>query len=105
MKLENLEKVEKLVKVRSRLYDAREACADFRSDKVDSGGVDGVLETGFNCFISAYSDGSGDNIDLTGCYIRNEIVDAVETVIQKKLVEVESVLAELGVDLKLTIKE
>lgn len=53
---------------------------------------------GSSCQISEYNDRSGENIDLSDCYVAKEVVEATTKIIQKKIESVLDWLEEHGVD-------
>ena len=100
MNIDDLDKVNKLVKTRDRISRACKEIEDFleKNVKKDSGGIEGVLEYGYNFSLSEYSDGSGMIADLTGCYVARESCEALLQILQKKNLEIDGELLRLGVD-------
>ena len=99
MKLEDFEKVKALIEIKGRLLWALSRLDWPDTDKEDSGGVDG-FRAGYSMVLSKYSDGSGGKVDLSGCYVGNEILDATRKILEEKLAKVAETLQALGVELE-----
>lgn len=103
MRIADFEKVQKLIKVRSRIHEAMDQIPKFRDgqDRVDVGGVEGFAETGFQCHLTSQRDGSGKSVNMVGCYVGNEMADAALAVLANKLAIINNALESYGVDMDL----
>lgn len=98
MKLSDFSKVDKAYKIRANILNAISSLEDHLSEesKRDVGGIPG-FDLGYSCHLSRYSDGSGQIVNMSGCYVEVEIAEASLKVLQKRLVEIEKALHYLGV--------
>ena len=71
---------------------------------MDCGGVAGITEYGYYGTFAKFSDGSGDVVDLNGCYVEKEVVVAITKVLYDKRLDVLERLAKLGVDVSVNTK-
>jgi hypothetical protein len=100
VKYEDIDDVVNLKEIASRIkkqYD-KLSSKESRYKEVDCGGVLGVVDTGFLCNISLHKDGSGEGIDLSGCYVGAEVFDAVQIILEEKFDACKNALSEFGVD-------
>lgn len=99
MKLADFETVTKLIRVKENCESALIAAGHFydSATTVDAGGVPG-FDIGWRGYISKESDGSGDSINLNGCYVIGDVVKATMGVIEAQIRRVNQTLKELGVD-------
>lgn len=102
--IRDLEAINKLVKIRERcatqLRNVEVFLKKIDDDGEDSGAVEGFDE-GYWCCVSEHSDGSGKQIDLTGCYVAREVVMATYDVIETQIEAVDAKLMEMGVEVSL----
>lgn len=98
MKLSDFDKVDKANCIRANILKAIDDLKTHLSDvpKKDCGGLPG-FDSGYSCYLSKFSDGSGPIVNMSGCYVQTEIAEAALSVLQKRLVEIEDVLRDLGV--------
>jgi len=103
MKLSNFNDVQKMVKMLNRLHDAIDQCAGHREDLSeeveDCGGVPKIAVYGYDSALCRHKDGSGVVVDMSGCYVANEIAAATIDVLVAKKAEVEEWLTKHGVDI------
>ena len=104
MKLQHLEDVNHLVRVRARCEKAIEQANEANWGEQDSGGIAG-FQFGYNAFFGKHKDGSGDSIDLNGCYIAGRIAELIVEELQHQIRCVDARLLELGVDLNAVEEE
>lgn len=101
MKLSDRKTVEKLLAVRDKVVRAIAFHVDYvealENERSDSGGVEG-FERGFWCVLSSHGDGSGPGVDLTGCYVAEQMAEATGKILNDQLRAVNARLQELGVD-------
>jgi hypothetical protein len=99
MKLEDFEKVKRLIEIKGRLIKALSRLDWPNMEQEDSGGVDG-FRTGYSMVLSRHPDGSGGQVDLSGCYVGNEVLGATRNILEEKLFKVAETLQALGVELE-----
>lgn len=100
MKLGKLEDVNKAVKIIERIEAAMEKLkASYDANKKpDCGGIPSYAEYGYSAFLSDHSDGSGHPVDLSGCYVGQEVKEAVAKVLTEKRDQMIGFLGECGID-------
>lgn len=102
MKYEDFDKVDHLNRVASRLQAAYTSllCVEEAYSSVDSkqAAQDTGISSGYGLVISRFSDGSGDWVNLAGCYVGGEAIIALQGVVAAKFLTVREKLEELGVD-------
>jgi len=88
MKLDNFEKVEDLVKQRNRILIAIDKCDKYFEKERD-----------YNYWgqLSNHDDGSGEVVNLCGCFVLDDVVEATRGVLKTKLGVVDSQLFDLGI--------
>jgi len=89
MKLEDFKRVEELVKQRNKTIVAIEKCDKYFEKERDDN---------YWGQLSNHDDGSGEVVDLSGCCVLDDVVEATMEVLTIRLNEVDSSLIELGVD-------
>lgn len=97
MKLNNFEEVKHLINTKAKIEAAIQQCDAYEYDEADCGGTSGA-EFGYWGVFSKHSDGSGDKIDLHGCYVEEEVVEAIKEVLDTKRTKILARLGRLGVD-------
>ncbi len=99
MNLSDIHKVNRLFDIRNKLIRARTENEMFMEaiEPADEKDLGEVGEGGFWAHISKHTDGSGDSIDLSGCYVARDIGTALRDVITRKLTQVDAFLEALGV--------
>jgi hypothetical protein len=98
MKLEDFETAERLIYIRRRLINALAVLDDRPETKKVLGGVSGVADTGEYIYLSSYGDGSGEIVNLTGCYVAEEVTKATQRVLEEKLVVIEDEMKRIGIE-------
>lgn len=99
MKIEDFSKVQKLINIKGKIEKALTKLDWSCLNEEDCGGVEG-FKTGYGIHLSEYSDGSGETVDLSGCYVANEILQATKQVLESHLAKVDSNLQALGVNIE-----
>ena len=98
----DFEEVRFLMGLKKKLNTQLNKCEELKDmyvGEVDRGGIEG-FNKGYNCFIHTFSDGSGQGLDMSGCYVGEEVADAVKNVLLNQLERVQSRLTELRVVLE-----
>jgi hypothetical protein len=94
--------VEFLFKLKSRLekalVEADKTIHEITNDRPDSGGFEN-FNIGYYSHVHKHSDGSGQGIDMSGCYVGLEVAEYAKAILQGKLKEVHTRLNELRVTL------
>ena len=102
MKINDLERVNTLVKIRLKCEKALSDMNVFESvtkeQGVDCGGTQGY-DIGYNACISMHSDGSGVGADLSGCYIAVQLAEVTREILCEQINRVDADLVKLGVDM------
>lgn len=103
MKFENYETVQKLITIKNKLEqaiaDTDTWLAKEQNERPDIGGVGENFSKGYNCNLSKFNDGSGSSINLYGCYVAKEMLEATRLVLVSKLALCKTELEGLGVEL------
>lgn len=101
MKIENIEEVNRLYKIIANIQKAMKELID-KSEAYKRPDVykDQPQETniGYSACISQHSDGSGAQINLSGCYVGAELIDATKTILENKFTLVRHKISLYGVD-------
>ena len=101
MKIENFQQAEKLFKIlnelQNALYYTERYISSFESARPDSGGANEDFEHGYKICLGEHRDLSGNSLDLSGCYVEQEVVHATKKVLEDKIVLCKSHLTKLGV--------
>jgi len=109
MNFEDLDTANRLVAIRTKCLKALNSVdgklADKRTQRPDSGGIQGKFDKGFSLHISDNRDGSGDSVNCSGCYVAIEILEATRDVILKQAMRVEEELKALGVDIEVGVQQ
>lgn len=102
MKYEDIEKAQHLKNILLRLEAkyAQICKVESRYNEVDSGGVEGVADTGYHCFVSEHTDGSGSPINLSGCYVGSEVINALKIILAGKYDVCKNALENMGIEVK-----
>lgn len=87
MKLSDFKAVDDLVKQAGKLKEAVE--------QLEGGVLEEFENNSYQCYLVR---GSGDSLDLSGCYVAGEVAEATLLVLKDKLVKVNDNLRELGVE-------
>ena len=99
MKFTDYEEVKHLINTLTKVTDAYTASRSYElNDGPDTGGVPGA-EIGYYGTFSKHEDGSGDRVDLNGCYVEHEVVTAISNILDTKRHEIMTRLRELGVEI------
>lgn len=103
MQESDFKKVTFFIELKARLEEALEANIRFRDDaelerNIDSGGLPN-FDQGFWAAVSTHKDGSGQRVDLSGCYVGLQLSKALEEVLETQLLAVNIELKGLGVEL------
>ena len=101
MKLTNLERVCRLVKIKDNCTVALSELEDYAGDadnERDCGGSPG-FEKGYYAIITKHSDGSGTSVDMTGCYVGVQLATATRTILEEQIEHINRDLKLLGVEL------
>jgi hypothetical protein len=99
MNIKDFGDVQKLISIKGKLEKALTKLDWPCLTEEDCGGVLG-FKTGYGICLSEHSDGSGDFVDLSGCYVANEILEATKQVLESHLSKVDNSLQALGVSTK-----
>jgi hypothetical protein len=98
MKLEYFETAERLISIRRRLISALAVLGALPEPRKVSGGVSGIADTGYSMYLSRHGDGSGEIVNLTGCYVEEEVVEATRKVLEEKIVVIENEMKRIGIE-------
>jgi hypothetical protein len=103
MKLSDLENATKAQSILKRLDKNIIKIEDFLSKepRSDCGGIDGILEYGYNCYVSQYRDRSdSSSLDLSGCYVQYQVYRATLKVLQDQREIVIAYLKSINVEVE-----
>ena len=96
MKLTDLREVQLL---QSALKCISKASQELESqEEEESGPCSPVLQGEYYLHLTRFGDGSGELVDLSGCYITNQIVLSAKLLLQAKREAIKARLTELGVE-------
>ena len=102
MKLSNYKDVSKVIEVlgqiEKQIVRTDKYLTNVLANNPDSGGVTGFLTLGYNCHLSLHRDGSGDSVDMPGCYVAAEVAEAVLEVLNTKRERCLDWLVDMGVE-------
>ena len=101
MKLSMHKEVLMVIQILKKIDDA---CKDVEKSKAkiakqtnDIDRIPGITSAGYNLSVTEYSDGSGHSVDLDGCYVAVEVLDATLVVLMTKRGDVVQWLEDNGV--------
>lgn len=102
---EQFKKASPIIEVLSRVANARVAAEKafyklYEEEKYDDERdperkVSNGFRGGYNIVVAAHCDGSGNRIDMTGCYVAKDIYRATIDVLTKKEAELKDMLAAI----------
>ena len=101
MKITDFEQVRFLMTVKGDLEIALRQVRD-RIQQVDSSKPEKSykgFEKGHTCYLHSRRDGSGPEVNMRGCYVEQEMLEATQNVLTKKLSQTLETLNNLGVEL------
>lgn len=102
MKIEDFSNVTAIIEIRNSCMREREAAVDHieeRPEAEDICCIDNLNSSGYSCRVGSNSDSSGFNLNLSGCYVRYEVVKATIVVLTTKIAECDAWLEKHGVKL------
>jgi hypothetical protein len=95
----DFEEVQFLLKLKKKLTAQAKKCRELKTvydNHVDSGGYEN-FNKGCSNYIHTNYDGSGSGVDLSGCYLGEQVASAVEQIIYLQLEDVSTRLKALKV--------
>ena len=99
---EQFEKAQPLMNVRDKLIKALNQCEKMchnieeeHKKIIDRPKANHGFTGGYGIHLSEYSDGSGDSIDMSGCWVADEVTFTVRDILQKKLDDIMKQLGEI----------
>lgn len=99
MNISDFNKVAELMKMRRKVQEALVQANEYEVDESDAGCIADNQSGGFYGYFSTHYDGSGNKLDLAGCYVESAAIEAITEVLEVKLESIEAELVNLGVDL------
>lgn len=100
MKLSNIENAKKAHKMLKNLdVNIKKLKEKMQKELLsDFGGIEGVFEYGYSCYVGEHSDNSGFSVNLSGCYVGYQVNAAVLKVIEEQRDNVLAYLKSINVE-------
>lgn len=100
MKLSDIENAKKahkmIVSLEKNITKLKSQLAE--EPRPDVGGIEGVFEYGHGCRVGRNSDGSGFNVDMSGCYVAYQVYKATLNVLIEQRDNVIAYLTSINVE-------